>query len=288
MTLRNAFDVWQSDLPKLASDAHKYSRGHMVMLGSQGLGASYLATTAAPRMGAGIVTLLCDKEYLIANSLKCEPHIVVRAFDTVDQAVEMLQGPTNSAFVIGPGFAPGDKLWDDLPRLALAVLATGKPCVLDAGAITAFKGRAEELFPALHDKVVLTPHEGEFLRLFGPIEERQSAVENATAHIPSVVLLKGPETLIAQNGQETIINQGAPACLATAGTGDVLAGMIGSLLAQGMPPFKAAAAGVHYHAQAAIGSQLGRSMTATDLLPALINIGSTLGQRIFARPNFDL
>ena len=269
MILNNS-QIWQSFLPKLDPAANKYTRGHVVILGGEYTGAARLAASAAARMGAGLVTLLCRQSLWPIYAAACEAHILVQKYGSLSEVIAVMRDRKAHGFVIGPGFRPSG----ELQKIVLAALATRKPCVLDAGALTVFAGNPKKLFQHLHGDVVLTPHEGEFEKLFGLLETRFAGIEYAVQKIPAVVVLKGQDTLIAQIGKPTILNNNAPPTLATAGTGDVLAGMIGALLVKGMRVQEAAAAAVWLHGEAAV--RCGPALVASDLMKALLenNLGS--------------
>ena len=200
---------------------------------------------------------------VLANHLTA---VMLRSIDGVADLEAWLADKRLSAFVLGPGFGAVDLARDYVRCLA------GRPLVLDADGITAFKDAPDALF-ALYDaaatpSLVLTPHEGEFSRLFpdiaqdatlGKVEKAVAAARRAHA----VIVYKGADTVIAEPAGRALINDNAPPWLATAGSGDVLAGIAGGLLAQGMPAFEAAAAAVHIHGEA--GRRTGPGLTAEDL-----------------------
>ena len=176
----------------------------------------------------------------------------------------MLGNPKITALLIGPGLGRGDGVKEQVLR----VLAAGKPTVLDADALSVFEDDPEELLQNLHKKCILTPHEGEFSRVFGgsedhKIEKARKAAEKAGC----TVLLKGADTVIAHPEGFCVVNTNAPLWLATAGAGDVLAGMILGLVTAGMSPFAAACAAAHEHGQAA--RLHGQGMIAEDLIEHL-------------------
>jgi NAD(P)H-hydrate epimerase len=189
---------------------------------------------------------------------------------------KLLEDKRLNSVVIGPALGVGG----ESRELVMAALNSGAPCVLDADALTAFRDDPEALFAkikknALHDRCVLTPHDGEFERLFpGLADEADSkvtAVRAAAKRAGCTVLLKGGDTVIAQPGGKAVINANAPAWLATAGAGDVLSGFIAGLLAQNMTAFDAACAGVWLHGEAA--ARFGPALIAEDLpesLPAVL------------------
>ncbi|MFN6955820.1 MAG: NAD(P)H-hydrate dehydratase [Acetobacteraceae bacterium] len=249
---RNAPGLWR--LPPLAPDAHKWSRGAVVVTGSAAMpGAARLAAAAARRAGAGHVTIAAAPgEGAVFRA--AEPGLVV----SEAPLPALLDRPR--AVVIGPGLPP-----DRATRSLLArALAGGAQVVADAGALTACAGRPEELAGA----ALLTPHEGEFARLFGAAgPDRVAAVRAAAARVGAVVLLKGPATVIAAPDGRAAIGADAPPDLATAGTGDVLAGVAAALLARGMPAFEAACAAAWLLAEAA--RRAGPGLIAEDLPPRL-------------------
>lgn len=246
------------DLPRPGPDTHKHSRGHVVVLASAAMpGAAILAARAARRAGAGLATIALRNAEAARRLAVAEPGMLVLPGPWPDT---VLEGRPRAAVVAGPGLPP-----DAETRAAVAaLLAAGRLCVLDAGALTAFAGDAA----ALRGAAVLTPHEGEFARLFGPVgEDRLEAARRAAAASGAVVLLKGSDTVVAAPDGRACINPPAPAWLATGGTGDVLAGLIAALLAQGMAPFDAACAGAWRHADAARAA--GPGMLAEDLAESL-------------------
>jgi NAD(P)H-hydrate epimerase len=248
-------------LPGLAVEGHKYARGHGLILGGGSMtGAARLAARAARRVGAGLLTIAAPAEALAIYRSGDAGVIVMES----EPFPAVLADGRRNALLLGPGGGAGD----ELAGKVLAALATERPCVLDADALTSFAGRAETLFAALSDKVVLTPHDGEFVRLFGPMEgSRLERAREGARRSGAVVLLKGPDTVVAHPSGRAVITTTAPPELATAGSGDVLAGLILGLLAQGMTAFDAANAAAWLHGEAAKG--VGRGVIADDLADAL-------------------
>ncbi|RZK99816.1 MAG: NAD(P)H-hydrate dehydratase [Rubrivivax sp.] len=279
----NAPESWLADWPSLGADHHKYQRGHALVYGG-GLvtGAPRLAARAAARVGAGLTTVAVPEATwpVYAAALDC---IMVQPLAGLDALAlsASLQGVLNdrriTAVLVGPGAAGG--LGEGVRPLVDVVLASGRPVVLDADALTAFEGDPEALFSAIkvaRRAVVLTPHEGEFARLFPQAKalaspDKLSRARWAARHSGAVVVLKGADTVIASPDGLALVNTNAPPLLATAGAGDVLAGLITGLMAQGMDALKAAAAAVWLHGEAA--QAFGPGLVADDLpgqLPAVL------------------
>jgi len=242
-------------------DGHKYRRGHvLVVAGSTMTGAARLAALAARRIGAGLATIAAPAETL-ASLRATEPGTLIVALEPFEA---LLADPRRNALVIGPGAGRSAETADR----TLAILATGRAAVIDADALTSFREVPDRLFAALSPLAVLTPHDGEYESLFGRSEgSRLARARLAAARSGAVVLLKGPDTVIAHPDGRARLVTDAPPDLATAGSGDVLAGIIGGLLAQGLPPFEAAATGAALHGRA--GRLAGRGMIAEDMMESL-------------------
>ncbi len=250
----NLPNLWR--LPRLRSDGHKYNRGHVTVIGGAKMtGAARLAAEASRRAGAGMVTIAARGS--VATYRAGEPGLIV----TEDAVETLLQDARRTVWVCGPGLGPTDAE-TVFPLLA----ASGRLVVADADVFSAFAGRPE----ALKGAAVLTPHDGEFTRVFGAPSDRLNATRAAAVRTGAVVLLKGPDTVIAAPDGRAAINLSAPPWLATAGAGDVLAGIIGGLVAQGMAAWEAAAAGAWLHGEAAL--MAGPGLIAEDLLPALVRV----------------
>jgi NAD(P)H-hydrate epimerase len=260
-------DWWRDDFPYPLPESHKYTRGHALVAGGAVMtGAARLAARAAARLGAGLVTVGAPEPAFPIYAAALTGIIVQPAGD-LGAFRALLADPRRNAALIGPGAGLGGATCDKV----LAILAAGKRTVLDADALTSFADNAEVLFGAICSPCVLTPHEGEFARLFARVLDGSgSKLERAcrAAQLSgAVMLLKGNDTVIAAPDGRAAINPGAPPELATAGSGDVLAGMVTGLLAQGMPAFEAAAAGVWLHADAA--RRFGPGLIAEDLVEGL-------------------
>jgi hydroxyethylthiazole kinase-like uncharacterized protein yjeF len=271
-TFANEPGLWASLRPDPAVDGHKYDRGHAVVFsgGATTSGAARLAAMAALRAGAGLVTVFAPPSALMVNAAHLTAIMLKRCADTTALQAA-LEDARLSTFVLGPGFGAGAPARD----YALAVLSARRALVLDADGITAFAEAPETLFAAIRaagSPVVLTPHQGEFARLFPDIaaEGNSSKLEKArqaAEHAGCVVVLKGADTVIAAPDGRAAINATGTPYLATAGSGDVLSGVIAGLLAQKMPAFEAAAAGVWMHGRAA--ELFGPGLIAEDL-PGLL------------------
>ena len=252
--------LWSGALRWPRPGDHKYSRGHAVIAGGGEMtGAARLAARAAMRIGAGMASVLCPPEAraVYAASL-VGPLVVVGAGP--EAFGEYLQDPRRSAALVGPGagVSAGTR------ELALRALRIGKPTVLDADALTVFADAPEDMFAAIGTTpTILTPHEGEFARLFDSGEDKPMRARRAAARSGAVVLLKGVDTVIAAPDGRIAINANAPPDLATAGAGDVLAGLALGLLVQGLPAFEAASAAAWIHGESA--TAFGPGLIAEDL-----------------------
>jgi ADP-dependent NAD(P)H-hydrate dehydratase / NAD(P)H-hydrate epimerase len=274
-TFENDPVLWANALPVLHPDGNKYTRGHALVWGGwPTTGAARLAAHAAARVGAGLTTVAVPEAALAVYAAALTSVMVSPVASDLDLD-RLLLDKRFVGLLIGPGAGVGPAT----RARVLAMLKTGRPTVLDADALSAFKDDPRTLLDAIQGPCVLTPHEGEFQRLFAhPTDARQRATRSdklsraraAARTSAAVVVLKGSDTVIAAPDGRAIINANAPPTLATAGTGDVLSGMVVGLLTQGMPPFEAAAAAVWMHGAAA--SRFGPGLMAEDLpggLPAV-------------------
>ncbi len=263
-------------LPELNADSHKYTRGHTLVVGGQMSGASRLAVRAARRIGSGLVSILCP-HHLLTVYASDAPGAIILAHegDGLTTLAEQLNDPRKNAILIGPGYGLEGPEKNILQQKILKVLGSGRACVLDADALGAFVDHPEDLFKAIKGPTILTPHAGEFAKLFPDLKgDRLSNVRAAAQRCQAVVVLKGSDTVIAAPDGKALINDNAPPVLATAGAGDVLAGLIVGLLAQGMRPLAAAAAGVWIHGDAA--RRFGYGLIAEDLPEQLPKVLSAL------------
>ena len=256
----NGPQLWRQLLPWPRPGDHKYSRGHALIAGGAHMtGAARLAARGAMRAGAGIVTLAVPPDVTL-HYMSSLPHVVVRPVRDTASFIELATERRCAAILVGPG----NGLVGATRERALATLNTRKPCVLDADALSVFEHSLPLLHQALHENCVLTPHDGEFARLFTEREGgRLRRARVAARQCNATLLFKGYDTVVAHPDGRAVINANAPATLATAGAGDVLAGMLAGLLAQGMPTFEAASAAVWMHGAAA--SLFGPGLVADDL-----------------------
>ena len=272
-TWENSPSLWLTQLPSAQAAGNKYSRGHALLFGGYPMtGAARMAARAAARIGCGLTTLAVPQIAfpIYAAALTS---IMVQPLNQAGELDGLLQDRRYSAFSIGPGAGVNAAT----QAHALSMLKTSKPVLLDADALSVFALNPAELFGAIHGPVVMTPHEGEFKRIFDLGGDKLKRAREAARLSGAVIVLKGADTVIAAPDGRAAINSNAPPTLATAGSGDVLGGLILGLLAQGMEAFLAAAAGVWLHGDAA--TAFGPGLLAEDLpdlMPAVL-------QRLAAR-----
>src|SRR5689334_8345272 len=273
-TSENVPDSWQAAFPVPRTDGHKYARGHAVVVSGEiaSTGAARLAARGALRAGAGLVTVASPREALAVNAAALTA-VMVKPVDTVVEFGEFLSDHRFNACVIGPGAGISERTRD----FVHTALSAQKHLVLDADALTSFAEAPDRLFESIKASgdthVVLTPHEGEFPRLFSDISNKNPGrsklerVRDAAQRSGAVVLLKGADTVVAAPDGRATIAVNAPPWLATAGSGDVLAGIIAGLLAQDVSAFEAATIGVWMHGEAA--REAGPGLIAEDLAETL-------------------
>jgi NAD(P)H-hydrate epimerase len=268
----NAPGLWRGALRWPSLGDHKYSRGHALIFGGAELtGAARLAAHAARRVGAGLVSIAAPRA---AHAIYAadQPGTLTLAADDPAAADALLDDIRRNAVLVGPGNGVGEAT----ARHALAALGRRRAVVLDADALTSFAAAPDRLFAAIGSDSVLTPHEGEFARLFPDLTQggKLARARAAAARSRAVMLLKGADTVIAAPDGRAAINGNAPADLATAGSGDVLAGLIVGLLAQGLPAFEAAGAAAWLHGAAA--TAFGTGLIAEDLIDMLPRVMTQL------------
>lgn len=282
----NVPDLWADIFPSPQADGHKYARGHAVVVSGDmvSTGAARLAARAALRAGAGLVTVASKRDALAVNAAALTA-VMVRETGTPQQFAELLADKRLNACVIGPAAGVGERTRD----MVRAALSARRGVVLDADALTSFADDPATLFAEIKKQndpqVILTPHTGEFGRLFSGLQSgypHASKLERArlaAVQSGAIVLLKGADTVIAAPDGRAAITANAPPWLATAGSGDVLAGIIGGMLAQGVPAFEAACIAAWMHGEA--GHEFGPGLIAEDLpevLPAVLrNLYDELG-----------
>jgi NAD(P)H-hydrate epimerase len=258
-TWENHPSLWHDELPVPKAAGNKYSRGHALLSGGYPMtGAARMAARAAARAGAGLTSIAVPPIALpiYAGALTS---IMVHGIARTQDFTQLLGDKRYSALLIGPGAGVGEAT----RARALSMLATGRAVLLDADAISAFSGRLDQLSAAIRGPCVMTPHDGEFARVFDVAGDKLTRARRAARTSGAIIVLKGADTVITAPDGRAVVNSNAPASLATAGSGDVLGGIILGLLAQGMDAFLAACAGVWLHGAAA--ADFGPGLIAEDL-----------------------
>lgn len=271
LTAVNEPHLWQAAFPVPRRRGHKYDRGHGVVVsgGAWTAGAARLAARGALRAGAGLVTVACPAAALPLHGASYAA-IMARPMEAPAELAALLADPRLNHVLLGPGLGVGDTTRD-----LVAIAAPGRGLVLDADALTSFAAADWALAELARQAqaLVITPHDGEFARLFSAAPEVLAApgklarARAASVRLGAVVVLKGPDTVVAAPDGRAAIAENAPPYLATAGAGDVLAGITLGLLSQGMPAYEAAAAAVWLHGEAA--RVAGPGLVADDLPEAL-------------------
>ena len=270
--MQNKPSLWYNKIKFPTADDNKYTRGYAVILGGTDgkLGAAKLASLAALRCGAGLVTICCSTEAFTPYQAWAVS-VMIHKNDTVKEFVDFIEDECVKAILIGPGCGVNERT----KQIVLEALRLKKPCVLDADAITVFQHNPEELFDNTHHNVVLTPHIGEFSRIFDIDKiDRIKSVIDAAKKAGCTVLLKGGKTIIASLDGKVVVNNNAPPCLATAGSGDVLSGIITGLVTTGILAFDAACIATWVHGEA--GKICGTGMISEDLTKAIKDIMKNL------------
>lgn len=269
--LKNTPSLWRREFPQPSSVGNKYDRGYCVVLGGplHSAGAAKLAARGALRVGAGLVSIACDKESLPVYAASLQA-IMTKPVDSAAAFKKLIADKHVVSLLLGPGAGMTERT----KSFVLKALASRKSVVLDADALSVFAQSPKTLFKTIKSSCIMTPHEGEFKRLFGTISgSRVQRALKAAALSGAVIVLKGSETVVAAPDGRVAVNSNATPYLATAGSGDVLAGMCAGFLAQGMETFKAACAAVWLHAEA--GRAFGPGLIAEDIpemLPACLRL----------------
>lgn len=254
--------LWLRDFPVPGPETHKFDRGHALVYGGPDkTGAACLAAAAAQRVGAGLVSISTQPQSKLVYDL-FRASIMSLSWISQDDFREILRDERKNTVLLGPGAG----LTESFRAAAMAVVDFNKKAVLDADVFSVFKDNPKDLFAKLSpERHVMTPHEGEFERLFGTLDgSKLERAVKAAKLANAIIVLKGSDTIVAAPDGTAVINTNAPSTLATAGSGDVLGGLITGLMAQGMRPFMAAAAGVWLHSETA--RHLGLGLTAEDLI----------------------
>jgi len=260
----NGPELWKKQFPFPTAQSHKYTRGHAIVLGGaiSTTGAARLAAMGALRAGSGLVSIAATQEALGVYAIAMTA-IMTKLHMNYAQFSAIIEEKSVTAVCVGPGGGVNDITREQ----TLLTLKTEKSCVIDADAISVFETNPKQLFDAIKGPVVMTPHEGEFARVFKATGVKTNRAKEAAKQSGAVIVLKGNDTVIAAPDGRVAINANAPTWLATAGSGDVLAGIITGLLAQGMPAFEAACAAVWIHGEAAI--HFGPGLISEDLPAAM-------------------
>ncbi|MDC0073366.1 NAD(P)H-hydrate epimerase [Alphaproteobacteria bacterium] len=263
-------NLWINKLKKKNYSDHKYTRGFSIINSGNvtKVGAARLASYAALRIGSGIVGIVSKSENLVAfNSSPAS--LIKYSVDNLNEYKSLLKDHRHTSYLLGPG----NGLNIDTLNFTLETMKKNIPTLIDADAIAIFKNRRKDLFDSIHEKCVLTPHDGEFKNIFPKISgNRLERCERASRECKGVFVLKGNDTVISDSKNFSIVNTCAPINLATAGSGDVLAGIIVGLMSQGIEPFYSASIGTWVHSKAA--QKYGNGMIADDiidLIPEVLN-----------------
>jgi hydroxyethylthiazole kinase-like uncharacterized protein yjeF len=279
-TFENLPSLWLERYPVPQTDSYKYSRGHVGVFsgGPAATGAARMAAMGAARAGAGAVTMLSPANALAVNAAHLTS-VILRKAESKEEVLEYLRERKPQALVFGPGLGPREKVGRFALDLLAALDGAPKSFVIDADGLTSLAKQGDALFEAARrhaaPDIVLTPHEGEFARLF-PVLAKDSILSKlekarrAAVQSNCTIVFKGPDTVITSPDGRAAINSNGTPLLATAGSGDVLSGIVASLAAQGMPTFEAACAAVWMHAEAA--AKFGPGLIAEDLPLALLPV----------------
>jgi len=264
----NTPGLWAAHFPWPKPEGNKYDRGHAVIFGGaiQSTGAVKIAARCALRVGAGLVSVACDTKTLPIYATSFQA-VMTKLVRNKQEFLHLISNKHVKAVLLGPGAG----ITSRTKAFVLAALSQKKAAVLDADALSVFADDPQNFFKAIQSPCVLTPHEGEFQRLFGTMinmnDDKLNRAHQAARISNAIMISKGPKTVIAAPDGRLVINNNGTPCLATAGTGDALAGICAGLLAQGMPVFEAACAAVWLHAETA--RHFGPGLIAEDIADSL-------------------
>jgi len=262
LTFWNQPIAWINSFPIPQSNTHKYIRGHTFIIGGDrySTGAARLAAEASLRIGAGAVSIIAERNALDVYA----KHLTAVMLEPSEKLQSIIANTNLKSFVIGPGTGLGKYTESCLDK----ILESNSPCVIDADALSIIARKPDYFFPKLHADCILTPHEGEFTRMFDNSHDKLTSCQSSVAKTGANVVFKGSDTIIAAAcGKKISINNNAAPWLATAGSGDVLGGLIAGLQSQGMPSFEAACAGVWLHGE--LGTKLGLGLISEDISKSL-------------------
>ncbi|MBL0319447.1 MAG: NAD(P)H-hydrate dehydratase [Alphaproteobacteria bacterium] len=257
-------DNWKALFPWPQDHYNKYDRGSVFVVAAKPemAGAAKMCAKSALRIGAGLATIACEKQHLVYYASSALS-VMTRSFENNQELYSYFHNPKYTTLVLGPGMGVSEQTKEHV----LHALATAKPVMLDADALSSFQTKPSQLFDAMKGPTILSPHEGEFKRLFTLTQDRVISALTAATQSHAVIILKGHDTIIASPDGHVVINHSAPAWLATAGSGDVLSGICSGLLANHVDPFIAACIGVWIHSECA--HKIGPGLIAEDLIEAI-------------------
>ena len=276
----NSPALWNNKFPFPKMSDHKYRRGHVMIIGSESMtGASRLAALAARRIGAGLVTIACPRSIQSVYQSTCLGTLVAPYANHEDLSA-LIEKKTTDVLLIGVGLPPTN----ETRSLVLECLKTKKPCVIDAGGLSCFEAHTAQFLEVLHENTLLLPHEGEFNRLFPSYASKLESCIEAVKTMKSTLLFKGSDTVIAASERICSVNVNAPPTLATAGTGDVLAGIAAGLWAQELDPYTSALMAAWIQGETA--HKVGLGLIAEDLPDKIPLVLRSLYERLCRKLEF--
>ena len=267
----NSLTLWLNNFPWKKKKDHKYSRGKLIIFGSQlnMTGSTILSAEAALRVGTGSVKIICSKKTLPIYSSKF-PSVLKEEINTLFSLKKLIVKEKNSIFLIGPG-AGVNQLTKKRTKL---ILKNSKYAVIDADALTCFKNNPKELYGLLDKNKIITPHIKEFHTIFPMINKKITNYEKivkASKICKCNIVLKGANTLISSSAENIVLNKHTSSELAVIGSGDVLSGLISSLVGKNkLTPFLACCAAVWIHGD--IAKEFGPGLIAEDIVKNIPNV----------------